>query len=172
MTFTRTAILACLIGFGVLFAVRENLWVMMAGPADQGAVDFATLTRSPKPNNYLLCPKDLCAEADAAAPVFALSAEELRGAFRDALKNEPDLTRMDESGTAERYVQKTALMRYPDTISVRYIPLTASTSTLAIYSRSLIGRSDFGVNKARVERWMAALSERTKQPPALEPAAP
>jgi uncharacterized protein (DUF1499 family) len=30
-------------------------------------------------------------------------------------------------------------------------------STLAIYSRSLIGRSDLGVNRARVTRWLAAL---------------
>ena len=27
----------------------------------------------------------------------------------------------------------------------------------AIYSRSLIGHGDFGVNRARIERWLAAL---------------
>jgi uncharacterized protein (DUF1499 family) len=31
-------------------------------------------------------------------------------------------------------------------------------ATLAIYSRSLIGHGDFGVNRARIERWLAALA--------------
>jgi uncharacterized protein (DUF1499 family) len=159
MTLTRAAILAGLIGLALLFAAREQIWVILAGPADQGAVDFANITRSGKPNDFLMCPKDLCADADAQAPVFPLSADELRAALHASLQNEPHLTRMDETTSAERYVQKTALMRFPDTISVRFIALSATTSTIAIYSRSRLGYSDLGVNKARVERWVAALSE-------------
>jgi uncharacterized protein (DUF1499 family) len=55
------------------------------------------------------------------------------------------------------YIQRTELMRYPDSITVRFIPLADGQSTLAIYSRSHYGRSDFGVNQARIRAWLAAL---------------
>jgi len=58
---------------------------------------------------------------------------------------------------AARFLQHSLLMRYPDTIDVQVLPAGDKQSTLAIYSRSLIGRKDFGVNRARVERWLAAL---------------
>ena len=46
-------------------------------------------------------------------------------------------------------------MRYPDTIDIEVF--AAEGATLAIYSRSLVGSGDFGVNLARIERWLAAL---------------
>ena len=48
-------------------------------------------------------------------------------------------------------------MRFPDTVDVEVFPAGENQSTLAIYSRSLIGRKDFGVNRARITRWLAAL---------------
>jgi uncharacterized protein (DUF1499 family) len=48
-------------------------------------------------------------------------------------------------------------MRFPDTVDIEVLPVGDNQSTLAIYSRSLIGRSDLGVNRARVERWLAKL---------------
>lgn len=59
-----------------------------------------------------------------------------------------------------RYVQRTAIMHFPDTISVRFIDLGPGKATLAIYSRSQIGYSDVGANKARVLRWLALLQAR------------
>ena len=56
-----------------------------------------------------------------------------------------------------RFLQHTRLMRFPDTIDVEVFPAASNQSTLAIYSRSLIGRKDFGVNRARITRWLAAL---------------
>ena len=32
-------------------------------------------------------------------------------------------------------------------------------STLLVYSRSLVGRKDFGVNRARLRRWLARITE-------------
>ena len=48
-------------------------------------------------------------------------------------------------------------MRFPDTIDVEVMPAGENQSTLALYSRSLVGRKDFGVNRARLQRWRAAL---------------
>jgi uncharacterized protein (DUF1499 family) len=53
-------------------------------------------------------------------------------------------------------------MRYPDTIDAQVFPAGEGQSTLAIYSRSLIGYGDFGVNHTRVERWLAALERRVR----------
>jgi uncharacterized protein (DUF1499 family) len=55
------------------------------------------------------------------------------------------------------FVQRSPLLRFPDTITVRFIPLSPTTSTLAMYSRSHYGYSDFGVNRRRIETWLASL---------------
>jgi uncharacterized protein (DUF1499 family) len=52
-------------------------------------------------------------------------------------------------------------MRYPDTIDVAVFPMGEGQSSVAIYSRSLVGHGDFGVNRARVERWLTALEHAT-----------
>jgi len=49
-------------------------------------------------------------------------------------------------------------MRYPDTIDIEVLSAGTNQSTVAIYSRSLVGSLDFGVNRKRVERWLAALA--------------
>ena len=57
-------------------------------------------------------------------------------------------------------VQRTALLRFPDYIDVAIQPAPGGNgdgSTIAIYSRSRFGYSDLGVNRKRVEDWMAAL---------------
>jgi uncharacterized protein (DUF1499 family) len=57
----------------------------------------------------------------------------------------------------DRYVQRSAVFGFPDTIVVRFLDQPGGTSTVAIYSRSQLGQRDMGVNKARVERWLAKL---------------
>ncbi|MGB3764761.1 MAG: DUF1499 domain-containing protein, partial [Ornithinimicrobium sp.] len=52
------------------------------------------------------------------------------------------------------YVQRSALMGYPDYVSVRFVGVDAEHSTLAIFSRARYGSSDMGVNEKRVRRWM------------------
>lgn len=155
----RKVALIGLVLLAMAFLMREQVWEIVGGPADQGPVDFATLSPPETHNRYLVCPKALCAKADAEAPVFALPAEALRDALRAALSAEADLSApIPESALSERYVQRTPIMRFPDTIAVRYIPLTDGASTLALYSRSLLGNDDRGVNRERVERWLARLS--------------
>lgn len=140
---------------------QDKVWGFLAGPADQGAVDFAAIARPTTPNTYLVCPDELCgaAAADAVAPVFAVSVESLRDAafvaWRDELRLEQ--VAVTDDGNQIRLVQYTALMRFPDTISVRFIALGDDRSTLALYSRSLVGYSDLGANEARATRWLDRL---------------
>ena len=55
-----------------------------------------------------------------------------------------------------QWVERSALMNYPDIIAAEVRPHAAGAALL-LYSRSLFGWSDLGVNKARAERWLAAL---------------
>jgi uncharacterized protein (DUF1499 family) len=149
------------VGFGIFQLVGpERVWTLL-GPADLGPVSFEMLQRRTTPNDALACPPNLCqAKADATAPVFAVTAHDLRLAFTRAIAGEPRLVKVadDESALTERYIQRSRLMRYPDTIVVRFIDLPAGRSTIALYSRSQLGKGDLGVNLARIRRWLAALA--------------
>ena len=51
------------------------------------------------------------------------------------------------------------------------LPQGAGQSTLALYSRSLVGRSDMGVNKRRLQGWLSAPTlKEAEQGPASTPA--
>ena len=63
-----------------------------------------------------------------------------------------------DRGRTERYIQRSRLMGFPDTIVVRFLERPEGRSTLALYSRSQLGRGDFGVNRARIERWLEKLA--------------
>jgi uncharacterized protein (DUF1499 family) len=150
-----------LAGLVVVVAVvgREGVWSAAFGPPDLGPVAFESLARRTSPNDALACPPGRCgaARSDLTPPVFALPSAELRQRLAEALLREPLVTYVggDSRLPADRYVQRTALMRYPDTIEIRYFDLGEGGSTLALYSRSQIGYSDMGANRARLERWLA-----------------
>ncbi|MCO6416815.1 DUF1499 domain-containing protein [Siccirubricoccus sp. KC 17139] len=55
-----------------------------------------------------------------------------------------------------QWVQRTALLNFPDIIAAELTSGPAGTG-LFLYSRSLFGHADFGVNRRRVEAWLAAL---------------
>ncbi len=68
------------------------------------------------------------------------------------------VTKMASSEDTLDLVARTLFVRWPDWVTVRFIPLGEKRSTLAIYSRSVYGRSDFGANKNRITNWLARLS--------------
>ena len=143
-------------GFGAFYLYGpERLWAR-SGPADLGDVDFATLVRRNTPNDALSCRAVLCAaKADVDAPVYSLSAGDLFYKVQQAVAQEQRMVLMakePERGVL-RYVQRSALLRFPDTINVKVATLPDGRSTVLLYSRSQIGRGDLGVNRARIERW-------------------
>ena len=145
-------------GYGAYYGIAK----LTGARLDIGPVDFATLRRHATGNDALICPAGLCtnAEADGVAKVYDLApAQLLERLTKIGLAEagtEPLYRSVDRDRTA-RFVQRSRLMRFPDTIDVEVFPANENKSTLAIYSRSLVGRRDFGVNRARVERWLAAL---------------
>jgi uncharacterized protein (DUF1499 family) len=150
--------------FGLLFMAVA----MAACSADTTGVDFATLKRPATPNTYLVCPADRCAApADAAGPVYAIAAPALFELVRDALSAEPRTELVQNQPTNLRLVlvQRSLIFRFPDTVTVQAFPRPDGGSTLAIYSRSNYGRSDLGVNKARVQRWLSLIEAQVASHP-------
>ena len=147
------AFLAVFFGGGL-----ERIWTLF-GPADLGSVNFETLERRTTPNDALVCPPDVCrAKTDMAPPIYSLKPEALKKVMAQVVASEPDVIAVDSTPLGDRYIQRTRWMRFPDTIVVRYLPRADEQSTVAIYSRSQLGKGDLGVNKARVARWLSKLS--------------
>jgi hypothetical protein len=148
---------------GIIIAAAALIWegTTLESMLDVGEVpviDFATLERGPDANQYLLCPKGMCAaETDGEAPVFDVPVEQLQVAWDEMLAEQPRLQvlRRDVTNIQIDYVQRSRLLRFPDLVTVRFVPIDDTHSTVAIYSRSVYGKGDMGVNRLRVEEWLA-----------------
>ena len=153
---------------GIAIAALALIWEggtleQIFAVGDVPAVDFASLKRGPTPNQYLLCPPNMCtAETDGAAPVFDLPADQLQVAWDQMIAEQPrtQVLRRELANMEIDYVQRSRLMRFPDIITVRFIPVDDTHSTLAVYSRSVYGKGDMGVNHARIDDWLAKLKAR------------
>ena len=129
---------------------------------DVERAEFAEFELTDKPNQFLMCPPGFCdANPHAESPVFDVSVEQLRERWREVVAIQPriELLAEDEDSHQFDYVQRSARFRFPDIITVRFVSVSPSRSTLAIYSRSIYGRSDFGVNRARIDTWLKTLSD-------------
>lgn len=150
-------------GRGAEFGFWQSIGLATGTRDDSRPVDFATLERRTSPNDALICPGDMCprATADAASPAFPVAASVLREKLRAIVLAEPGASELDVGAGTDRlrFVQRSRLLRYPDIIDALVAPRGDNASTLALYSRSLVGRRDFGVNRARLERWVARLPE-------------
>jgi len=128
--------------------------------ADTAPIDLRTIARTGKPNDALACPASLCrAEADRDGPSFAMPVEELTARVAEALSERPRTELVAEDRVLHQlvFVQRSAVFGFPDTVRVQVVA-SAGGSSLIVYSRSNYGYWDLGVNRARVERWLAALS--------------
>ena len=150
----------------VLLAAPAQLWRLLAGDPDLGPVDFATLRKTDKPNQYLVCPQTFCqnAEIDRLSNVYAVDARSLKAALDAIAMGRRGVEKVAEDATSIRYVTRSAAFKFPDTVSVRFYDLEGGSS-LAIYARAQLGYADFGANQNRVERWLKALEQKIPPKP-------
>lgn len=151
------------LGAGVLeFGFWQALGLKTGTRDDSNPVDFSTLERRGSWNDSLICAAELCPRAtpDLVAPAFDLPPVTLREKLRSIALTEPRIVELSMGADVARlrFVQRSFLMHYPDVIDVLVAPAGSERSMLAPYSRSLAGQRDFGVNRARLERWLAAIS--------------
>ncbi len=146
-----------IVAYALLAAVvgRDGVWSTLFGPGNRAPVDFATLVLPDSPNRFLVCPPGRCAaRADAESPVYAVPPERLRAAWLGVIEKNGGRLLSVEGEQIEVEV-RTQWLRFPDLVTVRIFPQGTDRASAAIYSRSLYGHSDFGVNAARVRAWKA-----------------
>lgn len=144
----------------ILVALRLTpLWDKILSSGAFTPTDFGSLKPKRRPNWYLVCPKDHCGEVKIhmEAPSFDFSKEELAEKLKSMIKSEGNVTVRHEDEHSFDVVIRTPLVRWPDLVSIEFLSTGDGQSTVAIYSRSIYGRSDLGANKARVGRWLRQL---------------
>ncbi|MGQ9366486.1 DUF1499 domain-containing protein [Azospirillum sp. ST 5-10] len=155
---------------GLAMAVgRDQVWETLFGRPAVDPVDFATLVPPDDPTHHLVCPPGLCRGGAAASPVFAAPAPVQRAAWMRLLERSG--ARWLDRGSPERAdgtleaEVRTPWLRFPDVVTIRPVPLEGGRSTVAVYSRSLYGRGDFGTNRRRVDGWLATLADELGRAP-------
>lgn len=163
-----TAVVAMLLGL-VVCALAVRLYMGRESEdrlAPSEAVRIAEL-RSPLPKpGFLVCPPGYCSVAEAiTSPVFDVSLDRLHDYWTEVIAPEKRIVTVTADPDTGRfvYIQHSATLRFPDIITVELVWLGPDRSSIAIYSRSRYGSSDFGKNRKRVEKWLMLL-EKVAQP--------
>jgi uncharacterized protein (DUF1499 family) len=149
---------------GVVILIVGGWLMVRTAQHDPGRwhADPLTTERTGKPNDFLVVPEgqDTPAQVDRSFAPVAEMPQALLARFDAVARGSPRVAVVAGS-VAEghiTYVQRSALVGFPDYISVRAVPV-GDGAALAIWSRSRYGHSDLGVNRARIEGWLAALGQ-------------
>lgn len=137
------------------------VWIRVA-PADVARwhldpMEVERVPQAPRRGGWLL----RTGPANAAPPVFDTDPAKLLSAFDEIARATPRTRVLFESPAEGRvtYVSRSAVLGFPDYTSVKAVP-EAGGAALMIWARQRFGVADMGVNRKRVEAWMAALEDR------------
>lgn len=124
-------------------------------------MDTAHIVRPSSPNTALAAPAGFTPKPDIVTPVFKVPPDRLFAIVRQVAVGQP---RTFESAAYPaqlqvHYVARSAVLNFPDLVTVQVQPNGADGSTLIIYSRSIYGYGDLGVNRRRVTTWLAAINK-------------
>lgn len=132
-----------------------------AGLPVPAPMDMTRIERPASPNTYLAGPAGLLPKPDRVLPPRPMSADALY-AQAQAVFGRQTRTYL-AAAFPERhqlhYVVRSALMNYPDLVTVQTAPAGPDQATLIIWSRSVYGYGDMGVNRARTDAWLSALDQ-------------
>jgi hypothetical protein len=141
-------------------AVAGVVWVRSSS-VDPRAwhVDPLAPARTGRPNDFLMLPSGL-AGADASSPVLPGDLRTVARRVDGLIARDPRTRRI--AGVVDEgfvtYEVRSRWVGWPDYVSVKVVPAGEGAHALAIWSRARFGYSDMGVNRDRVERWVAALA--------------
>jgi len=139
----------------------------LAGTGPEGlaaptAIDITQLSRPSTPNTALAAPEGFSPAPDIVTRRYSADPDRLFAALRQVALAQPRTWLHGEFPDRRQahFVARSARMNYPDLITVQVTP----DSTVVLWSRSVYGRSDFGVNRARLVAWLAALDAALASP--------
>lgn len=150
----RLAALLALGFAGLVLYGRERAWERVA-PSDLGHASFDALVRSPVPNDALAMTPVLGPGADVVLPLYDATPEAVMAAVDAVIAREGGEV-VHAGALTRRVVTRSRLMRFPDTNTIEAVPVAGGTA-LRAYARASVGRSDMGVNAARLAAWLGAL---------------
>lgn len=124
-------------------------------------VDFAALRLPSSPNTCLAAPPGRHPQAHVTVPPLPVDAATAWPVLRALGNGLPRTTPYGEwpARRQAQWVVRSALLNFPDIVAAELVPGPGTGATgagLFLYSRSLFGHSDLGVNRRRVEAWLAA----------------
>jgi uncharacterized protein (DUF1499 family) len=131
-------------------------------------MDIDHIVRPSTPNTALAAPEGFNPAPDLVTSRYRIPAAQMFPLLRDIAAAQPRTyqTALYPEHFQVHYVVRSAWLNFPDLITVMVRPDGTGSSTIVLYSRSYYGRSDFSVNRRRIETWLDALQ--AKLPPSNE----
>ena len=131
-------------------------------------IDVAHIVRPSTPNTALAAPDGFAPLPDLATPHYPVPPDRLFALVGEVAASQPRTftAAIYPAQLQGQYVARSAIFNFPDLIMVQVQPDGADGSGLIVYSRSVYGQSDLGVNRKRIVAWLAALQ--AKLPPSSE----
>ena len=119
-------------------------------------ISFKTL--KPKDDGYLMCVSDFCAEgaANISSQTYPVSRATLSQALFSYTDNNAAINtfRSDLGARQFDFTERVSSEKFPHVITIQFIELSPTESSLNIYSRSELGSSKAELHQKRVERWL------------------
>ena len=142
-------------------------------PAAQGLptpplMDVTQIVRPSSPNTALAAPAGFTPTPDIVTPPYRIPADRLFSLVQSVAADQPRTFQAAVYADQRQvhYVARSVVFNFPDQIMVQVRAETPDTSDLILYSRSVYGESDLGVNRKRLQAWLAAID--TKLPSSSE----
>ena len=128
-------------------------------------IDISQIQRPSSPNTALAAPPEFSPKPDIVTPTYHVPAAQLYADVLAVAAAQPrTFVAADYKPQFQaHFVARSAWLNFPDLIVAQVTAAGPDASTLALYSRSVYGYGDFGVNRARLITWLAAL-DRTLTP--------
>lgn len=153
-----------LVGIVAVLIVAFAVFLRVA-PSDpvRWHVDPVTVAPPGFPGAVLMRPG-----GDSDSPRFDMTPDALMAAFDRVARDAPRVSVL--AGSVEdrhvTYVARSALFGFPDYISVRALPdgPDGAHARLAVFSRLRFGYDDLGVNRARLDDWLARIDDAAAAP--------
>lgn len=127
-----------------------------------GIVDFNHLVLPKSPNKALAAPVGFAPHPDLTTPRYRMPPTALFAEIASVAAAEPRTYVLDSypARFQAAWVVRTPAANFPDVVEAAVRPDGADASALILYSHSIYGYSDFGVNQARLKSWLTAIDSK------------
>ncbi len=123
-------------------------------------MDMTRLERPATPNTALAAPPGFVPTPDLPTPVYPVPPATLYAALRAVASARPRtwLAAAYPDRGQLHWVVRSAFWNFPDLVIGQVLPDGTGAARLILYSASVYGYGDFGVNRRRLQTWLVALS--------------